>query len=165
MTTTEVSHDIAVSRATERLDDEPLDPDIVNWLVVALGELNVPPKEVSVRIVDSDEMAALNETYRGRAEPTNVLSFPSNLAYEGREMLGDIVICSSIVAQEAASYGKDLHHRYAHMLIHGLLHLMGHDHEESGARDEMETLEGTLMARLDMPDPYSSLKESGSEHA
>lgn len=156
--TTDVVHDIAISRAVSPLDDEPADPDITSWLLTALDALKLPAKDLSVRIVDSDEMAALNGEYRSRPTPTNVLSFPSNLEFDGREFLGDIVICSSVVAEEAAKYGKAFHHRYAHMLVHGLLHLMGYDHEEETARENMEARERTLMAELDMPDPYEAVE-------
>ncbi len=154
MTTTDPGHDIAISRATEALDEEPDERQISHWIDTTLKSLELGAKEVSVRIVGSDEIMQLNADYRGKPKPTNVLSFPANLELDGIEMLGDIVICSEVVRQEAADYDLSFSDRYAHMLVHGLLHLLGYDHEADEARRLMESMERNILASLDMPDPY-----------
>lgn len=156
VTITEPDHDISISRALDALDEEPDDSRITAWFEQVLLMLDVPPKEISVRIVGREEIARLNSEYRGRPGPTNVLSFPANIEIEGRELLGDIVICSQVVSEEAARFGLNLPDRFAHMLIHGLLHLMGYDHEDETARLEMESVETRLLGQLGMPDPYVS---------
>jgi probable rRNA maturation factor len=107
-----------------------------------------------VRIVGEDEIAALNGQYRGLGNATNVLSFPAGISVEEVEVLGDIVICSKVVKRESDQYGLDFSDRYAHMLIHGLLHLLGYDHMEETARTRMEELEIDLLLRLGMGNPY-----------
>lgn len=147
-------HDISVSRAAEPLDEEPDESQISKWLLSALDMLQLESKEISVRIVGPDEIAQLNVDYRNRENPTNVLSFPSNIEVDGREMLGDIVICNEIVRDEAASFNLEFAHRYAHMLVHGMLHLLGYDHINESDRQTMEALEKKLLAGMGMPDPY-----------
>jgi probable rRNA maturation factor len=124
------------------------------WLKFVLGLLDRQSSEVSVRIVDEDEIAALNGQYRGLGNATNVLSFPAGISVEKVEFLGDIVICSKVVKRESYEYGKGFSERYAHMLIHGLLHLLGYDHIEEAARARMEELETDLLVRLGMGNPY-----------
>ncbi|XGA81114.1 rRNA maturation RNase YbeY [Halomonas sp. CH40] len=113
--------------------------------------------EVTIRIVDADESQALNADYRGKDKPTNVLSFPFE-APPGIELplLGDLVICQNVVAQEAQQQQKPLMQHYAHMVIHGTLHLLGYDHIEDDEAEAMEQLERLLLARFDIPDPYLS---------
>ncbi|KAB7628258.1 rRNA maturation RNase YbeY [Alkalilimnicola sp. S0819] len=113
--------------------------------------------ELSIRIVDEPEGQDLNRDYRGRDYPTNVLSFPYE-ALPGVELplLGDLVICAPVVAREAAEQGKALDAHWAHMLIHGCLHLLGYDHEDDAEAQVMETLERDLLASLGFPDPYAS---------
>lgn len=110
---------------------------------------------VLVRIVDETESAALNETYRAKKGPTNVLSFP----FEPPEMvasdhLGDLIICAPIVAREAKSQAKPLAAHWAHLLLHGILHLQGYDHIEPADAGIMEALEVEKLALLDIPNPY-----------
>ena len=111
--------------------------------------------EVTIRIVDADESQALNAEYRDKNRPTNVLSFPFE-APQGIELplLGDLIICQSVVAREATQQQKPLMQHYAHMVIHGTLHLLGYDHMEDDDAETMEQLERRLLARLDIPDPY-----------
>lgn len=113
--------------------------------------------EVTIRIVDADESRALNADYRGKDKPTNVLSFPFE-APPGIELplLGDLVICQNVVAQEAQQQQKPLMQHYTHMVIHGTLHLLGYDHIEDDEAEAMEQLERLLLARFDIPDPYLS---------
>ena len=147
-------HVIEVSRSTDSLDEEPDERRINDWLCAALNALQQPPSEVSVRIVGVEEMTALNHEYRQKPAPTNVLSFPAGLTADGITFLGDIVICSDVVRDESVTYAKDFSHRYAHMLIHGLLHLLGRDHQDDAERLQMEAEERSLLAAFNIPNPY-----------
>lgn len=117
--------------------------------------------EVTVRLVDEAESNELNLTYRDKDIPTNVLSFsfeaPRGIALP---LLGDLIICRQVVEQEAAKQGKTLEAHWAHMVVHGSLHLLGYDHIEDDAAEEMESLETEIMHSLGYPDPYSSEKDS-----
>jgi probable rRNA maturation factor len=117
--------------------------------------------ELTVRIVDAKEIAALNSRYRGKKGPTNVLSFPamsSEPSPAGVDELlpfGDLVICAEVVEREAREQGKPLAAHWAHMVVHGALHLQGYDHEKARDAAVMEARERALLARLGFPDPYS----------
>ncbi|GAB3741539.1 rRNA maturation RNase YbeY [Silanimonas algicola] len=113
--------------------------------------------ELAVRYVDSDEGRALNRDYRGKDYATNVLSFPVELPPGVRSpLLGDLVICAPVVALEALGQDKPLAHHHAHLVVHGVLHLLGMDHECSEAEAEaMEARERTILRRLGIPDPYA----------
>ena len=147
-------HEVEVSRSTERLSGEPDEAQVAFWLEFVLDRLERQSSEVSVRIVGEEEIASLNAQYRGLENATNVLSFPAGISVEEVEFLGDIVICSKVVKLESDLYGRDFADRYVHMLIHGLLHLLGYDHMEEGARTRMEQLETDLLSRLDIGNPY-----------
>ena len=110
----------------------PSDEQFEIWVEAALQQ-RLSEAELSVRIVDEDESQALNLQYRGKDKPTNVLSFPCELP-DGVELplLGDLVICAQVVAKEALEQGKLLHAHWAHMVVHGTLHLLGYDHIEDG---------------------------------
>ena len=118
--------------------------------------------EVSVRIVGADEMQALNSEYRQRDAATNVLSFPGGeiegLPADAPRMLGDIVICADIVNDEADQQGKSRDAHWAHMLVHGTLHLLGYDHQDDVEAAEMEDLEKGVLRQHGLDDPYG---ESG----
>ncbi len=111
--------------------------------------------ELCIRVVDEPESQQLNLDYRGMDKPTNVLSFPFE-APPGiaLNLLGDLVICAPVVALEAQQQHKPLSHHWAHMVIHGILHLRGYDHIEDDDAQTMETLETQLLAGLDIADPY-----------
>ena len=115
--------------------------------------------ELTVRIVSERESAELNARYRGKAGPTNVLSFPaeSPALGSGDELLpyGDVVICADVVAREAREQGKPLAAHWAHMVVHGALHLQGYDHENVRDAGIMEARERALLNELGFPDPYS----------
>ena len=113
-------------------------------------------REVTIRFVDEEESQTLNRDYRGKDKTTNVLSFPFE-SPPGIELplLGDLVICHAVVAQEASEQGKPLEHHYAHMVVHGILHLMGYDHIDDQEAEEMEQFERELLAELGIPDPYA----------
>jgi probable rRNA maturation factor len=111
--------------------------------------------DVSIRIVDEPEMRALNARYRGKDYATNVLAFPAELP-PGVDvaLLGDIVVCAPVVRREAAEQSKPVRAHWAHLLVHGTLHLLGHDHERPRAAAAMEALERRVLATLGFPDPY-----------
>ena len=116
--------------------------------------------ELVIRIVDAAESRALNGQYRSKDKATNVLSFPAETLPEGfpelaaEQALGDLVICASVVADEAGEQSKPLDAHWAHMLIHGCLHLLGYDHIEAEQAERMEALERQLLAKLNFSDPY-----------
>ena len=134
----------------------PEEEDIRRWISAALQK-HPEDAELTVRIVDIDEMTALNQTYRGKSGPTNVLSFPSDLPAELKlPLLGDIVICAPVVAREATEQHKPAIAHWAHMTVHGTLHLLGYDHMEEAEALAMESLETTILATLNYPCPYQT---------
>ncbi|WP_336777262.1 rRNA maturation RNase YbeY [Pantoea sp. USHLN256] len=137
----------------------PAERDFQRWLEAAVTPFQ-PESEVTVRLVDEAESNELNLTYRGKDKPTNVLSFPFE-APPGIELplLGDLIICRQVVEQEAAEQGKTVEAHWAHMVVHGTLHLLGYDHIEDEEAEEMEALETEIMLALGYPDPYISEKE------
>jgi probable rRNA maturation factor len=135
-------------------------PDVVqfqSWIEATLDKegSDFSDCELSIRLVDEAESAELNSTYRGKTGPTNILSFPfdSAIAMEPR-LLGDLVICSKIVEKEVLAQNKAKQDHWAHMVVHGCLHLLGYDHIEDDEADEMEALEVTILKSLFINDPY-----------
>lgn len=108
--------------------------------------------EVTVRFVGTHEGRTLNRRFRGRDYATNVLTFVYS---SGRPLQGDLVICAPVVAREAREQARHPAAHYAHLLVHGFLHLQGHDHEEDAAAESMEALERSILGRLGYPDPYA----------
>jgi probable rRNA maturation factor len=133
---------------------------IGNWVRRALKATD-PDRDVdvSVRIVDEQEMRALNRGYRDQDKPTNVLAFPagdSGFVPPGEQpLLGDIVVCAAVVAREAEEQGKLPEHHWGHMLVHGTLHLLGYDHVTDRDAEKMEALEKRVLASLGIADPYA----------
>ncbi|MGB5736058.1 MAG: rRNA maturation RNase YbeY [Thiohalocapsa sp.] len=145
--------------------DIPVPTSIEGWVKSALSEgsdASSDAAELTIRIVDATESAELNQSFRGRAGPTNVLSFPFDLPpgidtealSKMPTLLGDLVICAPVVAREAAEQGKPPTAHWAHMVVHGVLHLLGHDHIEPAEATRMETLETAIMRGLGFPPPY-----------
>jgi probable rRNA maturation factor len=138
----------------------PASKAIRNWVECAVREAD-PGRdaEVSVRVVDEPEMRDLNREYRDQDKPTNVLAFPAGdesfVPPGERPLLGDIVVCASVVAREAEEQGKPLAHHWGHMLVHGTLHLLGHDHVSTPQAAAMEALERRILAGLGIADPYA----------
>lgn len=134
----------------------PAEHDIRAWIAAALhGRCPHSEVEVSVRIVDTAEMTTLNQAWRGKAGATNVLSFAADLPAElPVALLGDIVICAPVVAAEAAQQHKALDAHWAHMTIHGTLHLLGYDHIKEDEATLMEALESAILNELSYPCPY-----------
>jgi probable rRNA maturation factor len=128
-------------------DALPLRSQIRRWVKAAL-ETDV---QATIRFVDAKEGRTLNRDFRGKDYATNVLSF----VYEPRTVIGDLVICTTVVQREAKEQGKPFKAHLAHMVVHGMLHLQGYDHE-TGARDaaRMEAREREVLARFGIPDPY-----------
>jgi probable rRNA maturation factor len=141
----------------------PPEDDLRNWIRAALGNRQ-QDTEISVRLVDLAEMGELNQTYRGKSGATNVLSFPAGLPPELElPLLGDIAICAPVVRREALEQGKTEEAHWAHMAVHGTLHLLGFDHIEEEDAQEMEALETTILAHLQYPSPYCA-DELRQEH-
>jgi probable rRNA maturation factor len=128
------------------------------WVEAALrGAKHRKAAELSLRIVDSEEGRALNRDYRGKDYATNVLSFPAELPPGVKlPLLGDLAICAPVVAREAAEQGKHPRDHWAHMTVHGVLHLLGYDHMEEAEAEAMEALEARILAGLGIADPYAS---------
>lgn len=157
MTVGPVRLDVAVSYATPRRG-VPSPASFRRWVAAAL-DWRIREADLSVRIVGEDEGRALNRHYRGKDYATNVLSFPAELPEglpEGVRLplLGDLVICAPVVAREAAEQGKPLNAHYAHLTVHGALHLLGWDHEDEADAEAMEALECEILAGLGVADPY-----------
>lgn len=148
--TTPTASDIWVQFVTTE-PSVPAEKDILHWAGSALA-LGGGGGEVTIRITDEDEMQSLNNKWRNIDNPTNVLSFP--LHETGGPLLGDIVVCAPVVRREAAQQAKSLDAHWAHMIIHGILHLMGYDHNEEKEAENMEAKETALMLELGFPDPY-----------
>ncbi len=140
----------------------PTQAQTEQWVHAALaqaalerGQAPAEAAELSVRIVGEEESQTLNQRYRDRQGPTNVLSFPAELPPEVcTPLLGDLVICAPLVAREAQAQDKAELAHWAHLLVHGTLHLLGYDHVESDAAQKMEAIEITVMNRLGYPNPY-----------
>jgi probable rRNA maturation factor len=142
--------------------DEAALRDIADRAVAAaVAELSATarqPVELSLVFTDDAHIRQLNAEWRAKDKPTNVLSFPAFPTLPGDPLpplLGDIVLAAETVSAEATLENKPLEHHIAHLVVHGVLHLMGHDHEEDLAAETMETLERRVLARLAIPDPYA----------
>jgi len=132
----------------------PSTTQVQGWVEAVLLSYD-RPFELTVRFVDAEESQSLNKQYRDKDKPTNVLSFPFEVP-DGIELdlLGDIVICANVVEQEAKEQNKELYNHWAHMIIHGCLHLLGFDHIDDGEAEEMEAIEIETLAKLGISNPY-----------
>jgi probable rRNA maturation factor len=145
---------LEIQRAVDERDELPDDADFRHWAQIVLAA-HPAPLELVIRLVDEAESRRLNHRYRGKDAPTNVLSFPFEAPPEvPSHLLGDLVICAPVVAREARQQGKSVKAHWAHMVIHGLLHLLGYDHQEDAQARRMESRERELLRQLDFPDPY-----------
>lgn len=151
--------DLDLQVATEA-PDVPAEADFVRWAAAAL-EGRQERATLTIRIVDEAEGQALNLQYRGQDHPTNVLSFPFEAPPglpgldEIDELLGDLVICAAVVRREAQEQGKPEHAHWAHLVVHGVLHLIGEDHLIDLEAEHMEALETAILGRLGFPPPYA----------
>lgn len=147
-------------------DDVPEPPALTAWAEAALAAVHHSGTAITVRIVAADEGRALNRDFRARDHATNVLSFPfpelppEAMAELGGRYIGDLAVCADVVRREAGEQGKSLRAHWAHMLVHGVLHLAGYDHHEDDAAARMERREREILAELGFADPYAA--ESGS---
>jgi probable rRNA maturation factor len=153
-----VNLDLAVQLATSR-PCLPSQENFKRWANATLDNYR-DSVELTIRVVDEEESTRLNQTYRHKSGPTNVLSFPLKIDVPqvNIPLLGDIVICAPVVEQEAIDQNKIPEAHWAHMVVHGILHLLGYDHQEEGQALDMERLETRILHRLGYPDPY------GDEH-
>lgn len=148
--------DIAIQFAT-RKPAVPRAADIRRWVTAVLTCRQIARNhaELTVRIVNESESGQLNRQWRNKSGPTNVLSFPcQGLEEVAPDLLGDIVICAPVVAAEAAAQHKGTDAHWAHMLVHGTLHLLGHDHQQHREAAVMEKLETDILRNFGYPDPY-----------
>jgi probable rRNA maturation factor len=158
MTKGPVRLDVGVSYALPRAG-LPAAASFRKWVAAALKG-RIREADLAIRLVDAKEGRALNHHYRGKDYATNVLSFPAELP-EGLPkgvklpLLGDLVICAPVVAHEAAEQDKPLSAHYAHLTVHGVLHLLGWDHEDDREAEAMEQLEREILADLGVGDPYA----------
>ncbi|MGI9277602.1 MAG: rRNA maturation RNase YbeY [Endozoicomonas sp.] len=146
--------DLQVASDSQQL---PSQSDLEHWALAAVNGCRDSREEaeISLRIVDIEEGAELNEHWRQKTGPTNVLSFPSDLPAELQlPLLGDLVVCAPVVEREAEEQKKALQAHWAHMIVHGTLHLLGYDHIEESEAEEMEALESIIIRQLGFPDPY-----------
>jgi probable rRNA maturation factor len=142
------------------VDSIPPETEVREWLeqTFQAGRPDAAgTSEVSVRIVDEIESRELNKQYRQQDKSTNVLAFPASvigLPKDAGELLGDLVICAPLVEQEAREQGKSASGHWGHLLVHGMLHLLGYDHETSSQAAEMESMEKRILADRGVDDPY-----------
>lgn len=149
--------EVSVSYAAPR-KGVPASSSFRRWVQAAL-QGRVREADLAIRIVDAEEGRAFNRHYRGKDHPTNVLSFPAErppgLPKNARfPLLGDLVICAPVVTAEATAQGKAVNAHYAHLTVHGTLHLLGWDHDNDADAQAMEQLEREILAALDIDDPY-----------
>jgi probable rRNA maturation factor len=157
MSVRQMSLDLQVQRATKSVAT-PEDEQFQHWAELALaGTENT--YTLAIRIVDEEEGQRFNHDYRGKDYPSNVLSFPAEL-HEGlpaeiqHSQLGDLLICAPVVAREAVEQGKKEIDHWAHLTVHGVLHLLGYDHEDETEAHRMEALETEILAKAGISDPY-----------
>jgi probable rRNA maturation factor len=140
----------------EGLEGVPEPDQFERWLSVTLSKVRADrDAEISIMVVSEAVSRELNHQYRSKDKPTNVLSFPADIPdYVESNLLGDLVICAPVVIREASEQNKPLEHHWAHLTIHGCLHLLGYDHIDEADAEVMEQLEIQLLAELDIPNPY-----------
>ncbi len=155
--------ELLIQRAVEA-PDIPDDEDFATWVAAAVEDSDGQP-DLVIRVVDEAEGQQINRQYRQQDRATNVLSFPAEIEADLRRLLvadgqavplGDIVICAPVVSREALEQGKSTRQHWAHLVIHGVLHLLGFDHQERTEAEAMEARETALLALLGFGDPYRS---------
>ena len=149
------THDVAVLWEADSEDGDPDSRSLEAWAKQVLDYQQATPCEIAIKVVSEIESQQLNREYRGKDAPTNVLSFP----LDGGQptpllLLGDIALCASVVRAEARAQNKPYHSHYAHMVVHGVLHLLGFDHTEPSEAIEMEQIERDILRTMGIDDPY-----------
>jgi probable rRNA maturation factor len=138
----------------DAFENLPAQGQFEDWVEAALQD-SYAQLEQTIRVVGEDESRDLNLRYRERDKPTNVLAFPSDAALLDYDCLGDLVICAPVVAAEAAAQGKAIEAHWAHLVVHGMLHLQGYDHQQVADTREMESLEIKILDTLGYANPYN----------
>lgn len=153
---TEIELQLDMQLAVEKENNLPGEDELNLWATAALTlRTEHEEPELTIRIVDEAESQELNSEYRGKDKPTNVLSFPFEApAHVPIPLLGDLIVCKQVVEREAIEQGKTLTAHWAHMIVHGCLHLLGFDHIEDEEAEEMEGIERIVMKDLGFEDPY-----------
>ena len=150
-----MSSGVEVQRASAACGVPPA-AALVRWAEAALAGRSEGAR-MTVRVVDEAEGATLNERYRGRSGPTNVLAFQFDAPeLPSLRILGDVVVCAPVAAREAREHSKRLDAHWAHLVVHGTLHLLGYDHEEPRSAREMESIEREILGGLGYSDPYAA---------
>ncbi len=161
-----MSFSIDISAESEGWSRVPdLESHVRRAAEAAMLDSDAPPSEISVVLSDDEHIRELNKHHRGLDKPTNVLSFPAariRTPAGAPRVLGDVVIAYETVAREASEESKAIEHHLSHLVVHGVLHLLGYDHEDEEEAEMMEARERTILARLGIPDPYA---ERGSSAA
>ncbi|MCL1142006.1 rRNA maturation RNase YbeY [Shewanella gaetbuli] len=151
MSSPKVNLDLQIAVESQSL---PSQSQFETWVSTAIGK-SMPEVELTIRLVEALESQQLNHTYRGKDKPTNVLSFPFEAPAEIElPLIGDLIICVEVVEKEAQDQHKPIEAHWAHMVIHGCLHLLGYDHIIEDEAEEMESLETQLLQHLGFSDPY-----------
>jgi len=150
-----ISVEVSISENIQSGENDVPDPALLqNWATAAY--LNSVPAVASMLVTDADEMQQLNKQYRDKDKPTNVLSFPMQLPVEVDVfLLGDIALCAPVIKQEASQQSKSEMAHWAHMVVHGMLHLQGYDHIKNDEAEEMERLEIKILNQLGFANPYN----------
>ena len=142
-------------------DNYPTETDFCRWAESAVISPDQAESEVCIRVVDGAEMQQSNSRWRGQEKTTNVLSFPADFPAEaGLEYFGDILICAEVVMQESKQQQKAPDAHWAHMVVHGMLHLQGYDHIDDQQATEMELIEINILTKLGYPNPYTTVSGS-----
>jgi probable rRNA maturation factor len=145
-------------------DDHPPPASLESWVAAAIGQRQ-SEAELTIRIVDEAEITQLNADYRGKNSSTNILSFSAELpAHIDLPLLGDLVICSAVVEREAIQQHKSSHDHWAHIVIHGTLHLLGYDHIDDADAAAMEAEEIKLLNALNIANPYLITNDNPAPH-
>lgn len=141
-------------------DNVPSEETFRRWVAATLPSTLIH-SELTIRVVGYEESRSLNSQFRQKDKPTNVLSFPSDIPVElDVPFLGDLVICAPVVEEEARAQVKDLNAHWAHMVVHGTLHLLGYDHIDESEAEEMEALETKILTGLNFAPPYETHAET-----
>ncbi|MEM7196078.1 MAG: rRNA maturation RNase YbeY [Pseudomonadota bacterium] len=147
--------ELVLQRADDAAIPVPAHEEFVQWINAVTNEFEIPHRDVCIRIVNDAEMRDLNGRYRNKSTSTNVLSFRADFDPEIQQFsLGDIILCADVVENESRRDRKALQDHWAHLTIHGTLHLLGFDHETDQDAFEMESLEREILAGLSIADPY-----------